>query len=239
MHRLTRLFLALALVMSVGGLTAGIINFDDAAGGSPGSAYGPAVSSDGVTVTFFAGTSPAALGAAYGAVPNSSDGATTAFDNNASGGDQRDPVSGGADSGFLTDEATGPGVALDYYFTFSMGIPNLSLQVLDYRGDGGAPAPAIATLETYATNNWTGAPIGIAFTGPAVQEADGWVFSLTDAGGGPAILSARVTFSKPDIGTGIDNLQWDDVVIPEPGTVILFGTGLLALGAIVRKRRAV
>jgi hypothetical protein len=215
--------------MSVGGLTAGIIDFDDAVSGA---AYGPAVSSDGVTVTFFAGG-----GAAYGALPNSVDATTTAFENNVEGGDMRN---GGGDSGFLTDEAAGPVAALDYFFTFSIGIPNLSLQVLDYRGDGGAAPGATANvfLEIYSDAAGT-ALIGAAPFNVGSLLADGLVVPLAADGGGTPILSARVRFEKPDIGTGIDNLQWDDVVIPEPGTVILFGTGLLALGAIVRKRRAV
>jgi hypothetical protein len=215
-----------------------MIDFNDAVGGSPGTPYGPTLADDGITtVTFFAGTSPLALGPAYGAVPDTTDGATTAFGNDTDGNDSRDPISGGADSGFLTDEPTGPNAALDYYFTFSIGLTNLSLDIIDFRGDGFAPAPALATLETYASNNWTGVPIGVATFGPATPQADGWTFTLADLGGGPPILSARVTFNKPDVGTGIDNLRWDGVV-PEPGTVILFGTGLLALGTIVRKRRA-
>jgi hypothetical protein len=173
------------------------------------------------------------LGDAYGAEPDSADGTTTAF----IPGDSRDPISGGADNGFLTDEPTGPVAALDYFFSFSVGIPDLSLQVLDFRGDGGAPAPASATLETYSGTDWTGA-LGIATFNLAALQADGFVFSLTDLGGGTPIRTARVTFSTPDIGTGIDNLSWTTgTEIPEPGTVILFGTGLLALGAIVRKRR--
>jgi hypothetical protein len=176
---------------------------------------------------------PAGLGAAYGAEPDSADGTTTAF----IPGDSRDPISGGSDSGFLTDEPTGPVAALDYFFSFSVGVPDLSLQVLDFRGDGGAPAPATATLETYSGDDWTGV-VGSAVFNLAALQADGFVFSLTDLGGGLPIRTARVTFSQPDIGTGIDNLSWTTgTEIPEPGTVILFGTGLLALGAIVRKRR--
>jgi hypothetical protein len=222
--------------MSVGGLSAGMIDFDDAVSGV---AYNSA-SDSGVTVNFYTGANatvcpcaPAGLGAAYGAEPDSADGVTTAF----IPGDSRDPISGGSDSGFLTDEAAGPGAALDYFFAFNVGVPDLSVQVLDFRGDGGAPAPASATLETYSGDDWTGV-VGSATFNLAALAADGFVFSLTDLGGGLPIRTARVTFSTPDIGTGIDNLSWTTgTEIPEPGTVILFGTGLLALGAIVRKRR--
>lgn len=238
MHRLTRLFLALALVMSVGGLTAGMIDFNDAVSGA---AYGPAVSGDGVTVNFYTGPNglvcpcaPAGLTAAYGAQPDTVDATTTAFLNTVEGGDMR---SGGGDSGFLTDESAGPIAALDYFFQFSVGLTDLSVEVLDYRGDGGAPAPVTVTLQTYSNTNWTGLT-GSPFFFLGSQGADGLVIPLTDLGGGLPIRSARVTFSTPDIGTGIDNLSWTATAIPEPGTVILFGTGLLALGAIVRKRRA-
>ncbi len=237
MHRLTTLFLALALVMSVGGLTAGMIDFNDATSGAN---YGPVVSSDGVTVSFFVGSNAlvcpcGGLSSAVGAEPDSADATTTAFQNPVDGGDT---IAGGGGSGFLTDEAAGPVAALDYFFLFSVGIPDLSLEVLDYRGDGGVVPPATVTLETYSSADWN--PANLQGSAPfllAAQGPDGLVISLNDVGGGLPIRSARVTFSQTDIGTGIDNLSWTDVSqIPEPGTVILFGTGLLALGAIVRKR---
>ncbi|MEX2304385.1 MAG: PEP-CTERM sorting domain-containing protein [Bryobacterales bacterium] len=240
MHRPTKLLLAVALVMSVGGLTAGMIDFDDAASGV---AYNSA-SDSGVTVSFYTGDNALVcppcvpgveLGDAYGAEPDSADLTTTAFQV----GDSRDFASGGSDSGFLTDEPVGPVLALDYFFSFNVGLTDLSVDVLDYRGDGGAAPLATVTLETYSSLDWTGPAVGTATFDLLAVQADGFVFTLTDLGGGGLpIRTARVTFSTPDIGTGIDNLSWTTgTEIPEPGTVILFGTGLLALGAIVRKRR--
>lgn len=40
-------------------------------------------------------------------------------------------------------------------------------------------------------------------------------------------MSAYLDFSRPDVGTGIDNLRFASV--PEPGTYALFGLGLLGL----------
>lgn len=239
MHRLTRLFLALALVMSVGGLTAGMITFDSATGGAP---YASELSDDGITVSFYAGTGscfvagtcPGTLGSAYGAVPGN--GIQEAFTPD----DTRTP---GPQSNFLTDEGGPPNVAaLDYFFAFSKGIPDLKLDLLDFVLDGGALPGASAVLDVFSTSDWSGAPLAsTALYVPTGAEPDGNVFTLSIPGGIGNILSARVSFSPSlsggtaDNGTGIDNLEW--TTIPEPGTVVLFGSGLLALAAFARKRR--
>jgi hypothetical protein len=232
MHRLTKLFLALALVMSVGGLTAGVIDFNTVPDGGAVASL-----SDGpVTVSFFTGSNatvcPAgvcapALGSAYGAVNG---GPTTAFDTN-------DNRAGGGDSPFLTDEPTGPSMALDYFLSFNISVPDLTLDLLDYGGDGGAPAGNFATLQVFSSNDWDPANLITSISGPPIVGfTDGLVTSLSLFPGTP-ILSARVTFSTPDVGTGIDNVSWTTTPIPEPGTVVLFGTGLLGLAAFARKRR--
>jgi hypothetical protein len=229
--------------MSVGGLTAGIITFDAAVGGLP---YASELSDDGILVSFYAGTGscfaagtcPGTLGSAYGAVPGNGvqEGFTT-----------DDTRAVGPQSNLLTDEdgsaPAGNVVALDYFFAFGSGVPDLRLDLLDFVLDGGALAGASAVLDVFSTSDWSGAPLAsTALYVPTGAEPDGNVFSLAIPGGIGTILSARVSFAPSlsggtaDFGTGIDNLEW--TTIPEPGTVVLFGSGLLALAAFARKRRA-
>jgi hypothetical protein len=214
--------------MSVSGLTAGLIDFNGATDGGVFASD----SSDGVTVNFYTGANslvcpcPPGLGAAYGAAPGAPE---TAF--------VPDDMRAGTDSNFLTDEADGPIADLDYFMNFSVGVPNLTLDVLDYRGDGGATNGDFTTLQVFSSGDWDPANLIGSFSGPAIIPAlaDGLVTTLSVFPAG-SILSARVTFSTADIGTGIDDVSW--TVIPEPGTVVLFGSGLLALAAFARKRRA-
>jgi hypothetical protein len=234
MHRLTKLFLALALVMSVGGLTAGIIDFN-------GFADGSLIASDtnaGVTVNFYTDLPTTACpclpaSGAYSAHPGA---AQTAFQPN----DIRDGGAG-AQSPFLSDDQVGPVAnAFDYFFSFDVGVPDLKLLLLDFRGDGGAAVGATATLNVFSSTDWSGAPLATSFfTVGAGPIPDGNVVPLSVAPGSP-IFTARVTFTAGpegglDIGTGIDDLEW--TTVPEPGTVVLFGSGLLGLAAFARKRR--
>jgi PEP-CTERM motif len=239
MRRLTKLFLALAFMMPVGGLQAGMIDFNTASDdGTSGQPFGSAVD-DGTTVDFWVGLSSLAcpsscntgveLTTAYGAEPGEP---TTAFDTT----DLRD---GGNDSPFLTDEPNGPDQALGYFMVFSgVSIFNLTLDVLDYGGDGGAGAGSTVTLQVFSTPDWDPANLltaGSIVSPPIGPYVDGLVTTLSFLGSGVPIQSARVAFSDPDIGTGIDNVSW--TAVPEPGTTILFGSGLLALAALARKRR--
>jgi hypothetical protein len=234
------LFLTLALVMSVGGLSAGIITFDDAA--VEGAVYASATDS-GVTVNFYAaangtdcssaGTCPGALGSAYAGINGAPESGFQPNDNRAAG----------AQSPFLNDEPT-PGTivnALDYFFAFDIGVPDLTLKLIDFRGDGGAAPGATATLDLFNSTDWSGAPVGsFTYVVPGAQPVDGAVFQFPLLSPGSTIFSARLSFAAGptgglDIGAVVDDVEW--TTIPEPGTVVLFGSGLLALAAFARKRR--
>jgi hypothetical protein len=237
MHRLTKLFFTLALVMSVNVLSAGLIDFTgDVIGvGGDGGAIVSA-SDDGTTVDFFVSVSGVTTPtAAFGAVEGDP---KTAFVNNDEGSDS---IDGGGNGEFVTDEPTGQSISRDYLFRISgLTILDFGLDLLDF-GDSCCSADGgTATLQAFSDANWS-VPIGAAdvytIAGPFV---DGNVQSLF-VNPGLAIGSVRLSFSTgaltpgQDTGTGIDNVTW--TTIPEPGTVALFGTGLLALGAIARKRQ--
>jgi hypothetical protein len=234
------LFLTLALVMSVGGLSAGIITFDSV---TPGATV-PSAMDSGVTVTFFAGsgscnppgTCPGTLSSVYGAAPGN--GTQEGFTPD-------DTRAGGPQTNLITDEdssVAGNVQALDYFFSFDIGVPDLQLDLLDFRADGGALAGATAVLDVFSASDWSGGPLFSTSYVTTGLEADGNVVTLVVPGGLGPIFSARVSFTPSlsggtaDNGTGIDNLEWT-TPIPEPGTVVLFGSGLLALAAFARKRR--
>jgi hypothetical protein len=235
MHRFSKLFLALALVISVSGMTAGTIDFTGVPGFVDGTPLASA-SDDGTTVSFFtAPTGSLVTSSAFAALQGAP---KTAFTNGEEGDDT---VDGSANGEFLTDEPAGNSISRDYLFRITgVNILDFGLDLYDF-GDSPFSGPGgFATLQAYSDLGWT-APIGAAATYTVVGPFnDGNIQSLFVNPGAP-IGSVRLTFSTggatpgQDTGTGVDNISW--TTIPEPGTVVLFGTGLLALAAFARKRR--
>ena len=146
------------------------------------------------------------------------------------------PVGGLAGAKFLTDELAGPGLpnqGLNYFMTFAVPIINLSLDLYDFR-DGGAGPGDTATL-TLFSDAFTTAVSTVTFMIPAILPVDGNVVNLAAASGAFNILSASLVFSAPDLGTGIDNLNFTSA--PEPWSVFLLGSGMLGMGRALRRRR--
>lgn len=234
MCRLTRLLFA--LVICAGGLSAGLIDFTGDV--LPGGDGLPLVSAsdDGTTVNFSLSLSGLTVPTqAFGAVQGAP---KTAFTNDEEGDDT---VDGSANGEFLTNEPDGNSISRDYLFMFSgMTILDFGLDLYDFGDSLGAGPGGFATLQAYSDAVWS-VPIGASDTYTATLPFnDGNIQSLFVNPGVP-IGSARLSFSTgaltpgQDAGTGVDNLRW--TTIPEPGTVALFGTGLLALAGIARRRR--
>jgi hypothetical protein len=128
---------------------------------------------------------------------------------------------------FLTDELNGPTVGRDYFMSFAAPVSNLSLNLYDYRVDGGPATGDTATLTVYSDWLRTTSVGSDVFTIPAPNPVDGNVVLLDVPNPSAPILSASITFSKSDVGTGIDNITFNTV--PESTTMLLLCSGFLGL----------
>jgi len=136
---------------------------------------------------------------------------------------------------FLTDEINGPFAALNYYMVFvDLPINALSLDLFDYRVDGGPAAGDGATLTVYENSNFSGSSASDTFIIPTPNPVDGNIENLSVSSFGFAARSATLTFDGPDVGTGIDNIAFTSV--PEPTSLLLVGIGMLGLAGYGRRK---
>jgi hypothetical protein len=134
---------------------------------------------------------------------------------------------------FLTDETNGPSAARNYFMTFAQAISSLEFDLYDFRGDGG-PNNDLATLTVYGNANFTN-PLGTFSLPPDLLAPDGNIQHFLLANFGSA-RSASLTFQFGDVGTGIDNIQFENV--PEPTTLALCGLiGAGFVGHRLRRRK--
>jgi ankyrin repeat protein len=111
----------------------------------------------------------------------------------------------------LTDEPAGPTVGNDYYLRFEKPITSLSLDLYDFRGDGGPQIGDTAILKIYADDNYK-TLVGQAIYKIEGHETDQNVVRLKVKLDCVAARSARLAFSKPDDGTGIDNVTFETAI---------------------------
>jgi len=118
-----------------------------------------------------------------------------------------DDIPDGAPEGlfFLSDEIAGPILALNYCISFETPVNNLSLDLYDYRQDGGASVGDVATLSVFDAG---GSPVGDD-TFPIPEETPNPnLANLSVPSPTGLISSAVLSFIDPDTGTGIDNIEF-------------------------------
>ncbi len=135
----------------------------------------------------------------------------------------------------LTDEPSGPSLALNYFMDFLNPVTGLSLNLIDFRSDGGAGVGHTATLNVYSDlgrTNLVGQSVFTITSG--LVDGNVETLGVVNPKGG-AIRSAALIFSTGDVGTGIDNIRF--VTVPLPSAA---WAGMVMLGALagVRKARA-
>jgi hypothetical protein len=126
-------------------------------------------------------------------------------------------------------------VAFDYFISFDRPVSSLSLNVYDFRKDSLAGIGDSVTLTVFSDAFTTFAGSN-SFIIPAAFLPDGNVLTLAVPLPFALIRSAAITFSAPDIGTGIDDITF--TTVPEPWTAFLLGAGLLGMG-VLRRRQTV
>ena len=99
---------------------------------------------------------------------------------------------------FLTDERQGPHLTGDYYIQFANPVSSLSLDLYDYRVDGGPAVGDTATLTVYSDLWATGIGSDV-FTIPSPNPVDGNVEHLSVTLPSFSIASASLAFSTPDV----------------------------------------
>ena len=120
----------------------------------------------------------------------------------------------------------------DYIINFSAPVANLSLDLFDYRGDGGPANLGVDNVELQVFNT-AGAQIGSdTFVLPDPRPIDGNVVNLGVSTEG--ISSARLHFNGIEGGTAIDNIRF---VVPEPAGLGLATIGLIGLLGRSRRQR--
>ena len=133
------------------------------------------------------------------------------------------------------DPTFNPGTA-GFLLNFSQGITGLSIQIGDFGFDEDA-----LTLQLFSGLDGTGTLLGTA--------------SLTLPGGGDtfSFLTPTVTTATPalsarfvGIGGGNNSVLYDNITatfgaataVPEPGTLVLFASGLIGFGLLRRRKRS-
>lgn len=133
---------------------------------------------------------------------------------------------------FLTDEKNGPWFKLDYYMSFATPVRNLSLNLYDYRVDGGPWFGDSATLRVFDKD---GNPVGTdVYTIGWPNPPNGSIEWLSVMNPTAPITTAWLEFSRGDMGTGIDNISF--TTVPLPPSVLFFGSGLLGLAGLYWRR---
>ncbi len=136
---------------------------------------------------------------------------------------------------FLTDEPYrpfGPDIGLDYFIKFDIPVNDLSLDLYDYRVDGGPHFGDKAILRVFSSTMDLVGKDKFKITRP--NPGDGNIENLSVSDPSGPIRYARLHFTEADVGTAIDNVRFH--TIPEPSTLILIGAGLIGLAGFGKRK---
>jgi len=223
-----RILSSVAVVVLAAGSAHAASTIDFESGFSDQQAVGTVALADN-SVTFSVGDSLAVRGPAYVAEVG---GQKTAFVGYGGGIDTPEDLGVSGDF-FLTDEEfVSDSFSKNYYIEFERAVSLLSLDLYDFCGDAGGGAGSMVTLTAYSDSFSTSAGTD-TYTVPTPLPNEGNIVSLAVAGD-PHILSASVTFSTADTGTGIDNIQFS--TIPAPAAAVLASLGAGLVGWLRRRK---
>lgn len=123
---------------------------------------------------------------------------------------------------FYSDDVQGFNAGFNYYLSFANPVNTLSLDLYDYSDDGNftpndgpkcvgnsACDGEVATLTVYDDLTQTNIVGTATYTVDALNWFDGQVANLSVAPGA-SFISASITFSNIDRGTGIDNITFEE-----------------------------
>ena len=134
------------------------------------------------------------------------------------------PASGIGGKFFITDEPFGPKVMKSFIIHFDSPVSNLSLNLYDYRDDKVKPGDT-ATLSVFSDSDMT-TLVGRNIHSVPSGAPDGYAAILSVSSYSALIQSARLNFSKRDIGVGIDNIAFTTASMVEncPDTLLPSGS---------------
>ena len=119
---------------------------------------------------------------------------------------------------FLTNQDAAPKTTLDYCISFATPVSNLSVDLYDYRTDGGGIVGGLATLSVFdSVPSLVGSVTFVITAG--LPDPNLATLSIQSPSG--LISSAVLSFDSADQGTGIDNITFtidDPVAVPVSST---------------------
>lgn len=134
---------------------------------------------------------------------------------------------------FLADDNGAPLDAFNYFMEFSNPISNLSVDLLDFRIDGGGSSSDTVTLTVFSDSFTTA--IGSAVFDITDGLPIGALATLSVDNPSGLVRSASIVHSGSDLGTGIDNISFttnsSQTSTPEPESTL----GILALSMLAIK----